>query len=385
MLAKENHFDYIIIGNGLAGLQLALQLVSEQTFSQKRIGLIDPKSKNLNDKTWSFWETGSGKWETLIYKSWETAHFYSKKTSHTLSLSPYTYKTIRAIDFYNHAFTVLKSHENVYFIKDTVVSTTETSQVVVHGKINTYTASHVFDSRIPKDYKIRITDYTLIQQHFKGLIIETENNYFDPNSFSIMDFRFQYKNSTSFIYMLPFSENKALIEFTFFSSEIVAEKIYDNGIQKYIRDHLKVDSYKITEKESGNIPMTDFPFWEYNTPHITKIGTGGGWVKGSTGYAFKHTEMHVSKIIKNLKNGQSPSLNLYDKKYKFYDKIFLEVLKSNNAKGPWIFERFYGKNSITTMFRFLDETSSLKQDLKIVQSLFSWVFIRALFVVLFRR
>ena len=130
--------------------------------------------------------------------------------------------------------------------------------------------------------------------------------------------------------------------------------------------------------------MTDFPFWNYHSKNVTKIGTGGGWVKGSTGYSFKHTEKNVSKLIANIKAGKNPSEDLFQKKFKFYDKIFLKVLHDDNEKGVWIFESFYSKNSIRTMFRFLDEETSFSEDLSIMKSLFSMAFIKAFFKVLFK-
>ena len=132
----------------------------------------------------------------------------------------------------------------------------------------------------------------------------------------------------------------------------------------------------------GQIPMTNYPFEKFNSNNVTKIGTGGGWVKGSTGYSFKNTEKKVNVIINNLKLNQVPSKNLFKKRYKFYDSIFLKVLKDENNKGEWIFQQFYSKNSIQTMFRFLDEESSIYEELQIMWSLFSWSFVKAFFKTL---
>ena len=145
---------------------------------------------------------------------------------------------------------------------------------------------------------------------------------------------------------------------------------------------MNIENYNILETELGQIPMTSFDFSQYNNDQVTKIGTGGGWVKGSTGYSFKLTEKKVAKIVDNLKNSKMPSAELFKRKYRFYDKIFLKVLKDENHKGEWIFTRFYSKNSIQTMFRFLDEESALHEDIRIMLSLFSWSFIKALFKTL---
>ena len=381
-MTVSSHFDYIIIGNGLAGLQLALKLTSDSYFYTKQIALIDPSTKSINDKTWSFWETHSSQWDKITHKSWSEASVITSKKKIDLKLQPYSYKTIRAIDFYNEAKTKLKQHHNIRFIIDSVISINENELVNINTKEHTYTATHVFDSRIPEAFINSHKDYITITQHFKGWIIKTQTDVFDENKIIMMDYRLKDGEQTTFTYVLPFSKTEALVEFTYFNEHLVEENIYDDFIKKYIDEYLKIDNYKIIETEIGQIPMTNFPFEKFNTKRVTKIGTGGGWVKGSTGYSFKHTEKKVAQIIENIKADKTPSSNLFKRKYKFYDKIFLKVLKEDNHKGEWIFEQFYSKNSIQTMFRFLDEESNFLEEIKIMWSLFSWSFIKAFFKTL---
>lgn len=382
MINDGSHFDYIIIGNGLAGLQLALKLASDNYFNDKQIALIDPSKKSDNDKTWSFWETESSYWDNIVHKSWNEASVITSKKRIDLKLKPYTYKSVRAIDFYNEAKTKLKQYNNIHFIIDSVNSISEKDVIKVETKKQTYTAAHVFDSRIPETFFDSAKDYLTITQHFKGWIIKTSTDTFDDHKITMMDYRLKDNNQTTFMYVLPFSKTEALVEFTYFTEHIVDNNIYDSYIKKYIEEYLNINDYKIIDTEIGNIPMTNFPFETYNTKGVTKIGTGGGWVKGSTGYSFKHTEKKVAKIILNIKQHKTPSNKLFKRKYKFYDKVFLKVLKDENDKGEWIFQQFYGKNSIQTMFRFLDEESTFFEDIKIMWSLFSWSFIKAFFKTL---
>ena len=382
-MSSDTHFDYIIIGNGLAGLQLAIAFTSDEFFKNKSIALIDSVEKKINDKTWSFWEKNSKKWNSITYKTWNKALFFSNSENLDFPLNEYTYKSIRSIDFYNWAFEKLKQQSNVYIVLDTISEIEEKENLIIKGINLNYSASHVFDSRIPKSF-FSNSKHTLIHQHFKGYVIKTLNPCFKKNVFTMMDYRFQYKNTTSFIYVLPFSETEALIEYTFFTPKLVDETVYNYGIEKYIDKELNLLEYEIIETERGNIPMTDFKFWNYNTDRVTKIGTGGGWVKGSTGYSFKHTEKNVRTIIRNLKSDKNPSSNIIKEKYRFYDKIFLDVLYNNNEKGVWVFEQFYKKNTIEAIFQFLDEETSIFQELKIMRSLFSFAFIKSFFRVLFR-
>jgi len=381
-MVNSKSFDYIIIGNGLAGLQLALALAEDPYFNNKQIALIDKSSKSENDKTWSYWEKGRGKWETIISKSWEEALFFSSKKQLNLKLNPYRYKTIKALNFYSEAKQRLLKKNNFHFIIDEVLSIEDHTKTVVSTISNYYTAKHVFDSRITDEYFSELNNYIKIIQHFKGWIIKTKTPVFNPKQFTMMDYRMKDGAQTTFTYVLPFSKTEALVEFTYFTSNVVDETTYDRYVKKYIAQTLKIKDYTIIETESGSIPMTNFPFENYSTKNITKIGTAGGWVKGSTGYSFKHTEKKVAIIIENLKQKRTPSKGLFKQKYKFYDKIFLKVLQDENEKGEWIFERFYAKNSVESMFRFLDEESSLLEELKIMKSLFSFAFLKAFFKTL---
>ncbi len=381
-MTESSHFDYIIIGNGLAGLQLALELSSDPFFDHNRIALIDPSEKLVNDKTWSFWETSNSKWDSLIQKKWSKAQVLTTNKSIQLDLNPYHYKTIKAINFYRYAKDILLKKDNFSFFIENVNHVTESDQITIVTDKNSYTSKHVFDSRIPSEFQNKDNNTISIVQHFKGWIIKTKVPSFDDETITMMDYRLKDGAQTTFMYVLPFTKTEALVEFTYFTENVVDESVYDTHIQQYIQEFLELSDYSIEETEMGQIPMTNFAFDAFNTDGITKIGTAGGWVKPSSGYSFKHTEKKIKILIDNIKSGDRPSKGLFKNKYKFYDKIFLKVLKDENHKGEWIFERFYEKNSVQTMFRFLDEDSSLLEELKIMASLFSISFIKALFKTL---
>lgn len=370
-------YFYAIVGGGLAGLQLALRLKEDVFFKGKKIAIIDPSFKITRDKTWCFWEKGHGRWDALITTQWQKGKFISNIADEHLDLTPYSYKMLASERFFEYALAEITTSEDFILIEDEISEIDPVTMKAI-GKNNTYNATHFFDSRIPSEY-YETQDYTRIYQHFKGYHIKSESPVFTPNQFTMMDFRLSYNNSTSFTYILPFSENEALIEYTFFTPYLTEETIYDEQLKKYISEYLKLDAYEILNEEQGIIPMTDFPFEKDNSAKITKIGTGGGWVKASTGYSFKHTEKKISKIIKNIKSGHKPSKDLFLRKYKFYDAIFLDVLARRNDKGEQIFSKFYQKNSVEEIFAYLDEETPFNEDLNIMFSLFDPEFIISFF------
>ena len=369
-------YFYVIIGGGLAGLQLARQLSRDVFFKGKKIAIID-SDFSMPVKTWCFWEKGKGKWDDLLTKSWNKGKFISSEENIDLQLSPYTYKMIKAKDYHQKLQDEIEESGDIEFITDEIQKIDPVT-MKAKGLKKSYGATHFFDSRVDPSY-LESKKHTTIFQHFKGWEVETEKPVFTPDSFTMMDYRIKYPDATAFTYILPFTEKKALVEYTFFSPFLTEDKVYDEMLQQYFEKILKTKDFQIKSTETGVIPMTDFPFDKANTEQITKIGTGGGWVKPSTGYSFKNTEKRIGKIIENIKSGKLPGENLINNKFRKYDAIFLDVLAQNNQKGEEIFTKFYNKNSPQDIFRYLDEETSVSEDLKIMLSLYSFDFVTSFF------
>jgi len=65
-------YDYIILGAGASGLMLAFRMSQDSFFDEKSILIIDQVKDKGNDRTWCYWEDGSGEWDDLLTK---TNHF----------------------------------------------------------------------------------------------------------------------------------------------------------------------------------------------------------------------------------------------------------------------------------------------------------------------
>ena len=55
-----------------------------------------------------------------------------------------------------------------------------------------------------------------------------------------MDFRVAQDHGTTFVYVMPFSANKALVEFTLFSPSLLEQDAYDEGLRDYVKDYLNI-------------------------------------------------------------------------------------------------------------------------------------------------
>ena len=374
----NNHFKYIIVGAGTAGLHLIKSMSEDVFFKDKKILVIDKSLKKSEEKCFSYWEKGKGRWDKIITKSWSKGQFICKKESIALKLKDYKYKMIKSNDFYEYIKNKVSKYDNIKFIKDDVLNIREENgQIIVVGNKNNYICDHAFDSRISE--KIKMDKHISLKQHFKGWIIKTEKPMFDPKTFTIMDYRIRDKNKTAFTYVLPITKNKALVEYTYFTPKLVDTKEYDQNLSIYIKNILNIKNYKIINQEYGIIPMTNYPFYQNSLKKITIIGTAGGWVKPSTGYSFKNCERNSNKIIQEIKKDNSFIKIKSKSKYYHMDKIFLDVLYRNNSFGEKLFYLLFKKNDTDKVFKFLDEKSKINNDLQIIKSLFSTQFIRSFF------
>jgi len=380
-LFKSSSYDIIILGAGCAGLSLLMRLLKHTQFREKSFLLIDKEIKNRNDRTWCFWEKEKGFFEDIVFRKWDTVSFLSDDYSSSERILPYRYKMIRGIDFYRHCFDTIADHPNVELACGEVNEWKFESDTIffrINGNVIRLqnTGTHVFNSfyspNSHDEHTIRLI------QHFKGWVIKTPAPLFNPGEAVIMDFRVHQKRGTTFVYMLPFDETTALIEYTLFSGELLPEGEYDQELKDYIISFLGINEYTIIEEEQGQIPMTNEKLCFAG--HGWQIGTAGGQTKPSSGYTFQFIQKQSQQVTDYLLAGKPlEKIPATPKRFRFYDNTLLHVLYKNYLPGQKIFTELFRKNKIQSVLRFLDNESSFSEDIKIISSLPKIPFLKAAF------
>jgi lycopene beta-cyclase len=361
---KASHFDYIIAGGGCAGRSLALELVHQPKLSGKKILIIDKDSKKENDRTWSFWEKEPGSYESIVHKSWPEAWVSHGNIAKKCRLHPYTYKTIRGVDFYQFTEEQLRKFPQVEFLQSPIHQMDEEGHLTCDTGV--FTADYIFSS-LPET-SLKNTPHIWLWQHFLGYVIETEEDIFDDQSLTFMDFRVPQPEGACFIYILPYSKRKALIEYTLFSPNKWSRNQYLPYLEDYLQKNIKAP-YRIVEEELGAIPMTNYPF-ERQSGKIIRIGTAGGASKPSTGFTFSRIQRDVKAIASNLAHGKSPLATTgYGKgRFMWYDSALLDMLKKNEYSGPKFFFDLFMKNPAHRILSFLDDSTCFHEELKVMSS-----------------
>jgi lycopene beta-cyclase len=373
------NYDYIFAGAGLAGLMILDKMIDAGLLESKKVLLLEPDDKKNNDRTWCFWDGKSGDFDNLVSKRWKQALFVNEKQTIECLSGDANYKMIESISFYNYVLNKLKKYPEIIWKKEKFISFEDrNSSVIVTSNIAKYTATFFFNSVFDVSKIENNIKYPLLKQHFIGWFVRTSNPIFDANRATFMDFSIQQKGNTRFMYVLPFSQTEALVEYTLFSPDLLQENEYEEAINNYLKDK-GATTFEIIKKEQGNIPMTVFPFWKRNTKNVLHIGTAGGWTKASTGYTFKNTIKQSERVILLLKNPIIDFRKFHKpNRFLFYDTLFVRVLYKNNALGKKIFSNMFLKVNSKKIFKFLDEESNLKEELEVILACPKIPFIKAL-------
>ncbi len=373
-------YDFIIIGAGAAGLMLADALGKDSFFKDRSILLLDKDAKKQNDRTWCFWEKGTGDYESIVHKQWNHILFKSSKISERSKISPYGYKMVRGIDFYQEYLTRIEKYPNIEFKQEEVLAIDEIeNHVTLTTTKHSYTGNTIFNSIFSYDMVNHQKKYPVLQQHFIGWVVKTKNPIFDVDQATYMDFSVPQKGNTRFMYVLPYSENTALIEYTLFSEELLPKAAYEEAIKNYLTNQLNCTDYELLETEKGSIPMTCYGFEEHNTNRTVHIGTAGGWAKPSTGYTFMSTTRKIPQLVTFLKSGKPLKKLCFKNRFWLYDLLFLDVLHKNNEKGHEIFEKLFKRRNPQLIFKFLDEQTNIFQEIYYIAACPKLPFIKALF------
>lgn len=357
-----------------------MHLMLDPFFDRKKILVIEKSAKAENDRTWCFWETGTGLFEELVYHRWRQLELLTPDQALLLDIGPYQYKMIRGIDLYRYVRETAAGKPNIEWREANVqeINNGAVKAIVTLDDGIVY-ADHVFNSILFKPIQPVRGKY-LLQQHFLGWQVKTGKPCFDPLTATFMDFRTEQDEGTCFFYVLPVSATEALVEYTLFSERLLKMEIYEEQLRNYLSDVLHAGEYSITHTERGSIPMTNI-YPPLPQGRIVPIGIAGGHIKPSSGYAFMPIQKRTKAIINALKRGDKDLSGRLpgDSRFRLYDSVLLNVLYNKKVPGRDIFASIFAKNPPQRVLRFLDNESSLAEDLQIMASVPSRHFLPAAF------
>jgi lycopene beta-cyclase len=371
-------YDYIIAGGGCAGLSLAYYL-HHSPLREARILVLDEAPKTRNDKTWCFWWDQSLPYACARETSWRKVEIASPHFQRTEDIDPMAYVFIRSLDFYEEVRSALADNPNITFRYERVMAVEDLPEGArVSTTEGSYTAKWAFNS-IVFPQRRRPNRHLYLEQHFAGWFVRSQQPVFDPTCMRMMDFRVEQGGEVRFVYILPFSETEALVEFTVFSEQTWEMPAYEAGLRDFLTNQLALEDYDITHREQGRIPMTDHPLQRQPGRHVRNLGTAAGLTKPTTGYTFLNIQRDAQAIVAALVKTGSPVYQpVKRRRFAFYDSLLLWLIRNQGGQVSQIFEQLFRKNSFQTILRFLDERTSLREELPMLAGLPWGPFFRAI-------
>lgn len=382
IVQNNSHYDYIIAGAGASGLSLLWYLL-HSGLRNRSILVIDNLFDKAPAKTWCFWDPENIPFKNVTRHSWNSLSVKGEGLAINEKLHNYRYCAIDSNSFSKHITEYASGFRNVEFRQEEILSIRCTGgKAEITTNAGTYSCGYAFQSVLKQGgYESSKSDIS-ISQHFKGWVVETGLNQFDPETAVLMDFDTGTSHEFSFFYLLPLSGSRALIEYTLFSSMILQEHEYDAAIENYLSENfgINMDSCKIVRTEKGIIPMEDRRYPLFYNERTLNIGTAGGWTKPSTGYTFSRIQDRCRDITQQLEKGNRPVIR-HESRYRFrvYDIMILFLMKHHPDESVRIFLQLFKTSGIEKILKFLNEETTFIEEVSIFSKLKYRPFFRSIY------
>jgi len=209
----------------------------------------------------------------------------------------------------------------------------------------------------------------VLEQRFVGWHVRTERPCFDASVVDLMDFQpCVERGRTAFLYVLPFSATEALVEATFLDDPALPSANAEAMLQQHM-DQLSRSEYEVLYREKAALPMGEQAKREPSRGRIVEIGTRGGRVKASSGYAFLRIQRQSAALADALRQGMDLPRRFESRSYSVLDGIFLRAIKRFPGRAPSYFMAMFRQLPPETLVRFLSETASPGEVLRVMLAL----------------
>lgn len=391
MQTTNPFYHYTIIGAGASGLWMAYALYKHGLLKDKTLVLVEQDSQKFNDRTWCYWAKEELYPQPLADKVWHYSH-NAHITSKSGSIYPYAYYHIRSQDFYKKMKGLLSGCENITWLYTSFENYQQNPDLSIKTKDSSWKTERLFLSALPEREDIfsskRLKTYLnqkreqhiLIWQSFVGWRIKMQHASFDATRMTLMDFEIPQLGHTQFIYELPFSDSESLVELTRFGEAKLSITEAEEILKNYLAS--KNTSFEIIETEVGAIPMTTHFDNKRKTldkhENVIYLGTLAGAIKPTTGYGFKRMAKYADDVAKALVSHSAIPTTYRPWRFRLYDILLLQILVAQPQRGKEIFKTLFKKQPTPRILKFLDEETSIKEEMMIFSKLPILLFLKSL-------
>ena len=353
-----------IIGAGCAGLSLARRLV--ERFPRISLDIYEPRPGLEHDRTWCFWRMPGCVVDDDITHRWDRLAVRAEGRTVELDCSAMPYCHVPAGRFLERALAEIHGRARVHFgaSVEQVSSSGGGAVLRITGDDSEHAFDHVFDSRPVA----ASTERRGLLQHFIGLELEFATPVFNAGCATLMDFDVDQSLGLHFMYVLPFSPTRGLVESTFMTPRREPTPEYEGLIHAYCRDRLGAAPTSTIRMERGVLPMIASGELAPSSRTVWNIGGRAGVARPATGYAFDAIQRDSANICDALENGRSRPGLPRSALITLLDRMLISLLRDRQELGPRAFASLFSKAPARSIARFLSDQPSAADVLRIIAS-----------------
>ncbi len=357
-LVRPVDVDVVICGAGAAGLSIAVRLARLPL----SVRILDRREGYGRDRTFSFFRGRSHPFEDAVARRYRAIDVVGRDRRVARNVEARPYETLPSDRFYESALRILARHDRVRL--DLGVGVGAIRDLGRHAEVETdrgaLRAGLVIDARgAIGTTRSRPGDVSWVQ-HFAGMQVEVERPIFEPAVATLMDLRVSQQDGPHFVYVLPETPRRALVEDTYFGPRPFELERYEASVRAWL-DARGAGAVSVLGRERGVLPMTTAEV-DRGKGRIVRAGLCGGAAKPSTGYAFAFIQRDADAIghaLASWDRTRTPSIAAPRSATSlFFDRVFLAFLAAHPRDAERVFLDLFAGTSGPTMARFLSEDAT---------------------------
>ncbi len=370
-------FDLVILGGGCAGLSLSMALAALGRRCPRTL-VIESRREYTNDRTWCYWSDRSVTVPYPTQHQWPTMRVAHAGQSVSLDCGSTPYQMVAAQDFYAAAQALIDRQPKMALSlgRSVVGEPTRSGDVWnIRTSSGDLTARSVVDTRPPR---LPRRDGATLWQSFSGREIECSAAVFDPSSLDLMNFLAPDARDVAFVYVLPVTPTRALVEVTVFGATPLAPRQLSVRLDAAVARHVGRAHFTTLRSEHGILPMglKETPRSEHRS--LVRVGVMAGGARPSTGFAFQRIQRWASECARALVSCGHPVEHQPDPLLlRLMDQIFLDVLRADPSRGGAIFFSLFSRADPSRVIRFLSGDAGVVDSLAVVAAMPVPPFVRA--------
>ena len=372
----QTESDIIILGGGCAGLSLALRLAADGENGPSTV-ILESRSLYSNDRTWCFWDDGSAHLRELVQHRWPMVTLAHGGRRVNVDCRTIPYAMIPAENFYAHASATLAETARVTLAMNEPVigePRKEGGLWRVETRCGSRWAKWLIDTR-PQRMPER--GAAVLWQSFYGHEIECDADRFDSGVARLMDFSPSRSGRITFLYLLPISPRRALVEVTVLAPDPLGAEDLAEELAAFIRQQAGGSSHVVLRSEHGVLPMGQAAFDRGADFSHVRVGVAAGGARAASGFAFQRIQRWANACAAELIAGQPPLAHPPDPWItRSMDALFLHVLRAQPERAPELFLALFALQDPRRIIRFMSDHAVMADYATIILSLPPWLFLR---------